>query len=192
MRRKVTGTERPKGGAPVEVTCVGGGCASPDGKLRPPEIPPRMCAPVVVGRLWRLTASQQWVTPGRGNHVQHFMTALLAPARCSLSKLVCHALQSGKIMLRGNIGCRMAGSSRQELELQENPCLCPRHSYEDVGRPQGLGDPVQANATDGPLGEGSAEAEGSSRESRDPSGREDEDETVSQSYHNTVLFGKLW
>ena len=38
---------------------------------------------------------------------------------------------------------------------------------------------------------GDAEAEGAAREGRAASGVEDEDETVAQSYHDTVLSGKL-
>ena len=58
----------------------GGGRAPPRGKLRPPGIHPRKCAPVVTGSLWRLPASQRRGAPGQGNHGQICMAALLAPA----------------------------------------------------------------------------------------------------------------
>ena len=38
---------------------------------------------------------------------------------------------------------------------------------------------------------GNAEAEGATREGRAASGREDEDNSVARSYHDTVLYGKL-
>ena len=39
---------------------------------------------------------------------------------------------------------------------------------------------------------GDAEAEGASREGRSASGGEEEEEVVAQSYHETVLSGKIW
>ena len=39
---------------------------------------------------------------------------------------------------------------------------------------------------------GDAEAEGDAREGRAASGRKEEEEAVSRSYHDKVLFGKLW
>ena len=39
---------------------------------------------------------------------------------------------------------------------------------------------------------GDAEVEGEAREGKAASGKEEEDEAVTRSYHNTVLFGKLW
>ena len=59
----------------------------------------------------------------------------VVPACCSVSKLVCHALWSGGAPLHGNLGCGMAGGSRQELELQDTPHLSPRSYREDVGHP---------------------------------------------------------
>ena len=38
---------------------------------------------------------------------------------------------------------------------------------------------------------GDAEAGGASREGRAASGREEEEEAVARSYHNTVMYGKL-
>ena len=139
---------------------MGGDMPPPRGKRRPPRIHPRTCAPVVAGILWRLPASQQRVAPGRVNCGRSFMAASLAPSCCSVSKLVLHTLWSGRAPLHRNLGIRMTGGSWQELELRETPCLRPRCSYKDVGRPQGPRDPGQANTADVPLGEGSPRGPG--------------------------------
>ena len=57
------------------------------------------------------------------------------------------------VHLHGHTSSVMVGGALKELELRETPCLCPRHSYKDVGRPQGQGDPGADKQADGPLGE---------------------------------------
>ena len=109
-------TERPQGG-PQSRSDAWGGCHPPKGKRRPPGIHPRTCAPVVAGILWKLPASQRWVAPGQGNCRRRCMAVSLAPARCAISKLVCHTLWSGGAPLHGNPCSRMARGAQQELEL---------------------------------------------------------------------------
>ena len=128
--------ETPRG-APVEFTCVGGDTTPPRRKRGPPGIPPRTCAPVVAGSLWRLPASQRQVAPGRGNSRRRYMAASLAPACCEISNLVYHALWSVGAPLHGDLGSGMAGGYLTELELQETPCLRPSCPHKDVGRPPG-------------------------------------------------------
>ena len=152
--RRGAGTEIPQGGATVEFIRVGGGVPPPGGKRGPPGIHPRTCAPVVARSLWRLPASQRRVAPGRGNRGRRFMAELLAPARCSVSKLVCHALWRGRAPLHVNLGCGMVGGTQEDLELRDIPHLRPRRSYKYVGRPQGPRDTGQDHTADGPLREG--------------------------------------
>ena len=92
----------------------------------------------------------------------------------------------------------MAGGSRQELELQETPRLCPRCSNKDDGRPQGRDvraritlrmDLLERGLHAGLVGD--AKAEGAAREGRDISGGEEEDEAVAWSNHDTLLSGKI-
>ena len=109
-------TERPHGG-PGQGHLRGGGRYPPRGKCGSPGIPPRTCAPVVAGSLWRLPASQQWVAPGRGNIRRRCMAASLAPDCCTISELVRHALWSGGASLHGNLGSEMEGGFLTELEL---------------------------------------------------------------------------
>ena len=124
----------------------GGGRHPHRGKLRPPGIPPRTCAPVVAGSLWRRPASQRQVAPGRGNSRHRCMTASLTPACCLVSELLHHAIWSSGALLHGNLGHGMAGGARMELELQETACLCPRHFHKDVGCLQGPRDPGEDHA----------------------------------------------
>ena len=81
------------------------------GKCGSPRNHPRMCVPVVAGSLWRLPAPQRRVATGRGNSIHRCMAALLAPACCTISELVRHALWSGGAPLHGNFGGGMARGS---------------------------------------------------------------------------------
>ena len=143
-------------GGAVEVTRVGGEATPPRGTRGPPEIPSRMCAPVIAERLWRLPASQGRFAPGRENSRQRCMEASLAPACCSVSDLVRHALWSGGAPLHGNLGRGMARGARTELELRETPRLRPRRSHKYVGRLPSPRDPGEDNQAHGPLREGPA------------------------------------
>ena len=58
---------------------------------------------------------------------------------------------------------RNGRGSRQELELQDTPCICPLRSHKDVAHSQGPRDLGPANVTDGHLGEGSPRGPGLGR-----------------------------
>ena len=150
--------DTPRGGGGRGHSRVGGQ-APPRGKRGPLGTHPRTWAPAVAGSLWRLPVSQRQVAPGQGNCGWRFMAVSLVLTRCSVSKLVCHALWNSRATLCRNLGCVMTRGPWQELELQETPRLCPRSSYKDIGRPQGLRDPGQDHAADGPLGDGSLRGE---------------------------------
>ena len=78
----------------------------------------------------------------------------------------------------------MTGGTREDLELQETPRICPRHSR--LTRRMDLwGRGLHAGLV------GDANAEGAAREGRVASGGEEEEEAVERSYHDTVLSGKL-
>ena len=148
------GTERPHGGGRSRSLAWGGTPPPPRGKRVPPGIHPRTCAPVIAGSLWRLPASKRRVAPERGNRIRRCMAASLAPACCTISEMVRHALWSGGAPLHSDPGGGMAGGGLTEVELRDTPCLCPCRPHEDVGRPPGPGDPGKDHQAHGPAGEG--------------------------------------
>ena len=126
------------------------------------------------------------------------MAASLAPACCSVSELVRHALRCSGEPFHGNLGRGMAGGSQKELELRETPCLCPRRSYEDVGvhRAQEIRDRITWHMDLLERGlhvglVGGANEDGAAREGRSASGGKEEDDAMARHYHDTLLSGKL-
>ena len=162
-KRIEAGTERPHGG-PRSRSLAWGGTPRPRGKRGSPGIHVITCAPIVAESLWRPPASQRRVAPGRGNSGQRCMAASLAPARCSFSKLVRHALRSGGLPLHGYLGRGMAGGSCTELELRETPRRCPHRSHKEICRPPSQRDLGQDHAAHGPLGEGPVRWPGGGRQ----------------------------
>ena len=88
-----------------------------------------------MGILRRLSTSQQRVVPGRGSRGRLNLAASLATDSRTVGYLVRHSLRSGRAALHVHPGSGMDWGYRQELELQENPCLSPDFYYKDIGHP---------------------------------------------------------
>ena len=108
------------------------------------------------------------------------MAALLEPACCTVSKLVCHALWISRALLHGtlvfaHVVLTNTLGVRRYQEIQDK--ITRRMDLWEIGLHAGL--------------VGDAEAEGAVKEGRAASVKEEEDEAVTRSYHDTVLSGKL-
>ena len=126
------------------------------------------------------------------------MLASLAPACCSVSKLVRHALRSSRAPIYGYLGRRMAGvlgrswNSERPLVfahvvLTKTLGVCQaREIRERITQRMDLWERGQYAGL-----VGDAKAEGSAREVRAASGGKEEDEAIARSCHDTLLSGKL-
>ena len=114
------------------------------------------------------------------------MEASLAPARYKFSKLIRHALWSGRAPLHGNIGCRMARGSRHELEIQETLVFAHVVLTKTLGirRAQDIRDRIMRQMELWERGlhaglVGDSKEDGAAREGRAASGGEEEEEEKS-------------
>ena len=127
------------------------------------------------------------------------MTASLAPARCSVSELVRHALWSGRAPIHSNLGSVMVGVSQKELELQKRPLIFAHVVFTkmlSVCRARDIRSWITRRMDLWEKGQhaglvGDAESKGAAHEGRAASGGKEEDKAIGWSYHDTVFSGKL-
>ena len=127
------------------------------------------------------------------------MAALLAPARCAISDLVCHALWSGGAPLHGDLGSGVGGGVLNRSWNSERPLVFThvvltktlgiRRDREIRARITRCMEIWERGQYAGLVGD--AEAEGAAREGRSVFSGEEEDNALARSFHKTVLSGKL-